>query len=133
MTDLNLSIPGYHIERELGRGGMAIVYLALQESLERQVALKVIKPALTADEEFARRFLREGRIIASLNNPYIVTVYDIAAHEGVYYLSMEYLPGATLKERIQAGLPLEQALSIIRALASALSYAHERGVIHRDI
>lgn len=133
MTDLNLQIPGYHIKRELGRGGMAIVYLALQESLDRQVALKVIKPALTADEEFARRFLREGRIIASLNNPYIVTVYDIAAHEGTYYLSMEYLPGATLKERIQAGLSLEQGLDIIRDLASALNYAHQRGVIHRDI
>ena len=133
MTDLNLQIPGYHIERELGRGGMAIVYLALQESLDRQVALKVIKPALTADEEFAHRFMREGRIIASLTNPHIVTVYDIAAHEGLYYLSMEYLPGETLKEHIQAGLSVDQALDIIRALASALNYAHQRGVIHRDI
>jgi serine/threonine-protein kinase PpkA len=83
-----MQIPGYQIERELGQGGMAIVYLALQESLHRHVALKVIKPILTTDEEFAQRFLREGRIIAQLSDPHIVTVYDIASHDQTYYLSM---------------------------------------------
>lgn len=126
-------IPGYQIERELGQGGMAIVYLALQESLHRHVALKVIKPILTTDEEFAQRFLREGRIIAQLNDPHIVTVYDIASHEGTYYLSMEYLPGGTLQHRIRAGLSLQETLAIARAIASALHYAHQRGIIHRDI
>lgn len=128
-----MQIPGYQIERELGQGGMAIVYLALQESLHRPVALKVIKPVLTTDEEFAQRFLREGRIIAQLNDPHIVTVYDIACYEGTYYLSMEYLPGGTLQQRIRSGLPLAEALSIAKAIVTALHYAHRRHIIHRDI
>jgi serine/threonine-protein kinase PpkA len=128
-----MHIPGYRIERELGHGGMAIVYLALQESLHRHVALKVIKPILTTDEEFAQRFLREGRIIAQLSDPHIVTVYDIATHDNTYYLSMEYLSGGTLQQRIREGLPLEEARAIARAIASALNYAHRRGIIHRDI
>ncbi|MCP5159706.1 MAG: protein kinase [Gammaproteobacteria bacterium] len=128
-----MHIPGYQIERELGQGGMAIVYLATQESLHRYVALKVIKPVLTTDEEFAQRFLREGRIIAQLSDPHIVTVYDIASHEGNYYLSMEYLPGGTLQQHIRNGLPLADVLSITRVIAAALDYAHRRGIIHRDI
>ncbi|NJM10659.1 MAG: protein kinase [Synechococcaceae cyanobacterium SM1_2_3] len=128
-----MHIPGYQIERELGQGGMAIVYLALQESLHRHVALKIIKPVLTTDEEFAQRFLREGRIIAQLSDPHIVTVYDIASYEGIYYLSMEYLPGGTLQQRIRNGLPLKQALTVARSIAEALHYAHHRGIIHRDI
>ena len=128
-----MHIPGYQIERELGQGGMAIVYLALQESLNRHVALKVIKPILTTDEEFAQRFLREGRIIAQLNDAHIVTVYDIASHDNIYYLSMEYLPGGTLQQRIREGLPLKDALAIARAIAGALHYAHRRHIIHRDI
>ncbi len=128
-----MQIPGYQIERELGQGGMAIVYLAMQESLHRHVALKVIKPILTTDEEFAQRFLREGRIIAQLSDPHIVTVYDIASHDQTYYLSMEYLPGDTLQQRIRNGLPLAEALTIAKAIASALHYAHRRGIIHRDI
>jgi len=128
-----MHIPGYRIERELGQGGMAIVYLAIQESLNRHVALKVIKPVLTTDDEFAKRFLHEGRIIAQLSDPHIVTVYDIASYEGTYYLSMEYLPGETLQHHIRAGLSLDESLYIARAIASALHYAHHRGIIHRDI
>ncbi|MGB4947343.1 MAG: protein kinase, partial [Candidatus Competibacter denitrificans] len=128
-----MHIPGYQIERELGQGGMALVYLAMQESLDRHVALKIIKPVLTADADFAPRFLREGRIIAQLNDSHIVTVYDIGSHDGVYYLSMEYLPGGTLHQRIRDGLPLHDALSVTRAIASALHYAHRRNIIHRDI
>ncbi len=128
-----MQIPGYQIERELGQGGMAIVYLALQESLHRQVALKIIKPILTANEEFAQRFLREGRIVAQLNDPHIVTIYDIGSHEGLYYLSIEYLPGGTLQQRIERGLSLADALFIARSIAGALDYAHHRGIIHRDI
>lgn len=128
-----MQIPGYQIERELGQGGMAIVYLALQESLHRHVALKVIKPVLTTDEEFAQRFMREGRIIAQLSDPHIVTVYDIASHEGTYYLSMEYLPGGSLQQRIRNGLPLDEALLIAQTIVNALHYAHRRSIIHRDI
>ena len=128
-----MQIPGYRIERELGQGGMAIVYLAVQESLHRKVALKVIRPALTMDEEFAQRFMREGRTIAQLSDPHIVTVYDISSHQGTYYLSMEYLPGGTLQQRIAHGLNVNEVLTIAKAVVSALNYAHQHQVIHRDI
>lgn len=126
-------IPGYRIEGELGQGGMASVFLALQESLNRSVALKVMAPALSADRDFRTRFLNEGRIVAQLGHGHIVTVYDIGCHDNLHYLSMEYLPGGTLRERIRAGLPLDQALRIAEALAGALHYAHQRGFIHRDV
>ncbi|MEE4376737.1 MAG: serine/threonine-protein kinase [Candidatus Competibacteraceae bacterium] len=126
-------IPGYRIERQLGRGGMATVYLALQESLNRHVALKVIKPELAENEEFARRFLREGHIIGRLNDPRIVKVFDVGVYENNYYLVMEYLSGETLQERIQHGLDLQEALRIGKIVAGALGYAHKYGVIHRDI
>ena len=113
-----MQIPGYRIERELGQGGMAIVYLAVQESLHRKVALKVIRPALTMDEEFAQRFMREGRTIAQLSDPHIVTVYDISSHQGTYYLSMEYLPGGTLQQRIAHGLNVNEVLTIAKAVVS---------------
>lgn len=126
-------IPGYQIEREIGRGGMATVYLALQESLSRHVALKVMNPVLTTDEDFKTRFLNEGHIVGQLSHSNIVTVFDIGAHENHYYLSMELLRGGSLREKIQQTLPLNQALTIAKALANALGYAHQRGFIHRDI
>lgn len=126
-------IPGYRIEGTLGRGGMASVFLARQESLDRSVALKIMSPSLGADADFRTRFLNEGRIIAQLNHGHIVTVYDIGCHDDLHYITMEYLPGGTLRERIRAGLPLEQTLRIAEALAGALHYAHQRGFIHRDI
>ena len=126
-------IPGYKIERELGRGGMATVYLALQESLNRHVALKVMNPVLTTDEDFKTRFLNEGHIVGQLSHSNIVTVFDIGVHENHYYLSMELLRGGSLREKIQQGLPLGQALNIAKALGNALGYAHQRGFIHRDI
>jgi serine/threonine-protein kinase PpkA len=112
---------------------MATVYLAVQESLCRHVALKVMNQLLISDEDFRRRFLNEGRLIAKLSHPSIVTVYDIGVSESIHYLSMTYLPGGTLKEKIGAGLPLGYALYILRCVADALGYAHERGIVHRDI
>ncbi len=126
-------IPGYRIEGELGRGGMASVYLARQESLNRRVALKIMNPALGADKDFKTRFLNEGRIVAQLNHNYIVTIYDIGCHGHYHYLSMEYLPGGTLRERIRAGLSLQHSLRIAHVLGSALHYAHQQGIVHRDI
>jgi serine/threonine-protein kinase PpkA len=128
-----IQIDGYKIERVIGRGGMATVYLAVQESLNRHVALKVMNPALTTDESFKKRFLNEAHIIAQFNHYNIVTVFDFGAHEQYYYLCMAYLPGGTLKDKIRQGLPLKHKLQIIRELASALAYAHQRGVVHRDI
>ena len=132
-TEPLIQIPGYHVERVLGQGGMAIVYLATQESLHRHVALKVMKPALVTDANFRLRFLNEGRIVAQLHHPNIVTVFDIGVHEEIYYLSMAYLPGGTLEDKINQGLPIEQKLFIIKHLADALGYAHRLRFVHRDI
>jgi len=126
-------IAGYTTESVLGAGGMATVYLAVQESLSRHVALKVMNQLLMIDADYCRRFLNEGRLIAKLSHPNIVTVYDIGVSEHFHYLSMTYLPGRTLREKIQRGLPLEYALYIAKCLADALGYAHRQGIVHRDI
>lgn len=131
--DIGISIPGYRIENVLGAGGMAKVYLAVQQGFDRQVALKVISPQLAADEEFGRRFLREARIVGNLSHSHIVPVYDVGEVNGVYYLSMETLPGGDLKERLGKGVSEERALLITEQMASALNYAHKKGFIHRDV
>ena len=130
---LSATIPGYEIKRLLGRGGMATVYLAREIALQRDVALKIMKASLAADDDFRLRFLNEGHIIAQLNHPNIVTIYDIGVHEHHYYLAMSYLPGGSLKTRIQRGLSVKDSVAIIKQLANALGYAHHRGYIHRDI
>jgi serine/threonine-protein kinase PpkA len=126
-------VAGYTTEAVLGEGGMATVYLAVQESLSRYVALKVMNQILTVDGDFCRRFLNEGRLVAKLSHPNIVTVYDIGVSDRFHYLSMTYLPGGTLREKINRGLLLGQALHIVKCLADALGYAHRQGIVHRDI
>ncbi|NJN47958.1 MAG: protein kinase [Candidatus Competibacteraceae bacterium] len=133
VTGTTPTIPGYHIEGLLGSGAMGQVYLATQKALERAVAIKVIMPAYSSDEEFRLRFLKEGRIIAKLRHPHIVTIHDIGERQGYYYMVMEYVDGGTLKERIQQGLSADQAIALFRQIASALGYAHRQGFIHRDI
>jgi serine/threonine-protein kinase PpkA len=130
---MDIEIPGYQIERELGEGAMATVYLATQRSLERKVALKVMAAALAADPSFCERFLREGKTLARLSHPHTVTIFDIGNVGTHYYMAMEYLPNGTLKERIAAGLSVEQAVVYIRQIASALGYAHDKGLVHRDV
>lgn len=128
-----VQISGYRILREVGRGGIATVYLAVQQSLQREVALKVMSPALTTDPNFTDRFMREGRTIAQLNHPGIVTIYDIAVDDFNHYIAMEYLKGASLKQRIKNCLPIDQALDVLHQVTSALEYAHEKGIVHRDV
>ena len=128
-----ITIPGYELKQELGRGGMAMVYRAVQESLNRDVALKIMNPTLAGEESFKKRFLNEGHIIAQLTDPNIVTIFDIGVYEHHYYLAMEYLPGGTLKDKCDQGLPTDEAVSVARALGRALGYAHQQGFVHRDI
>lgn len=128
-----MKIPGYTIVRELGSGGMATVYLARQDRLTRDVALKVMKPIAMAGGDFTSRFVKEGQIIAQLQHPQIVTIYDFDSNEGYHYFSMEYLPGGTLADEIKRGLPASRAISIAKKIAEALAVAHARGVIHRDV
>jgi len=126
-------IPGFRTIRTLGRGGMAQVYLALQESIDREVAIKVMLSALNIDDSFSERFLREARISAKLSHPNIVSVYDVGVADGMHYLAMEYLPGGDLKDRIRKGLAVKDALRIMREIAGALDFAHHKGFVHRDI
>ena len=126
-------IPGYRIERILGKGATATVYLAIQESLDRRVALKILSAQLVKDPAFNKRFIKEGKTVARLAHPHIVTVYDTGSHQTVFYIAMEYLECGSLKERIKAGLTPEAALQVLRQIAQALGYAHRQHCIHRDL
>lgn len=128
-----MQIPGFDIDSEIGQGAMASVYLATQRSLQRKVALKVMAASLAADPTFCERFLREGRTLARLSHPHIATIHDIGNVGELYYMAMEYLPSGTLKERIAAGLTPEQGLLYVRQIAQALGYAHDQGLVHRDV
>jgi tetratricopeptide (TPR) repeat protein len=126
-------IPGYRIERPLGRGGMSTVYLALQESVQREVALKIMSGTLLGDDEFGARFLREARIAASLRHPNVVHVYDVAEYGEHHYMAMEHLSGGPVLARRGPRRDFAFSLRVVREIASALDYAHRRDVVHRDI
>lgn len=126
-------IPGYRIIRELGRGGMATVYLAIQEKFDREVAVKILDEAIEQDKTFSARFQRESRIVSKLSHPNIVQVYDVGLNEGRHYLAMELLEGGELNDRLEAGLALPDAFRAIKEIAKALDFAHGKGFIHRDI
>jgi serine/threonine-protein kinase PpkA len=126
-------IPGFKILKTLGRGGMANVYLGLQESMEREVAIKVMLPQLLTDPSFGDRFLREARIAAKLAHPHIVAVIDVGVAGDMYYMAMEYHPGGDLKAKIRKGLGQKEAIRIMKDVAGALDYAHKTGFVHRDI
>ncbi|MDQ5809944.1 MAG: protein kinase, partial [Actinomycetota bacterium] len=126
----------YRIVQPLGNGGMAEVYLAHDDILDRDVALKVMSGRYAGDEEFVERFKREAQSAAALSHPNIVSIFDRgAAEDGTYYIAMEYLPGGTLKDRItkRGAIPPRTAAAVALQIAGALCAAHERGVIHRDI
>jgi len=125
----------YRVERSLGRGGMAEVYLAHDLRLERPVALKVLAPALSSDPSFVARFRREAQAAAGLSHPNIVAVYDWGEALGSYFIAMEYAPGRTLAEVIEAEAPLsaERTAVIGEQVAAALAAAHRNGLVHRDI
>lgn len=127
-------IPGYRILRELGRGGMASVYLAEQKSIEREVALKVMLPELAAsDPSFSMRFVREAKIVARLAHPHITAVYDVGVAGPHHYFSMEYVTGGDLKSRIREGMMPKLSFAIARQIASALAFAHAKNYVHRDV
>ncbi len=127
-------IPGYELIRELGQGGMATVYLAVQESFGRPVALKIMSPHLLAQRDFAQRFNSEARMVASLSHPHIITVYDVGVHEQYHYIAMEYHTAGHLGELIEKGeIDARKALEITKDLAKALAFAHENGIVHRDL
>jgi eukaryotic-like serine/threonine-protein kinase len=125
----------YEIVRHLARGGMAEVYLARDQLLDRPVALKVLFPEFARDPSFVQRFRREAQSAANLNHPNIVAVFDWGEEDGTYFIVMEYVEGRSLKEAIQAEGPLypNVAADLASDVAGALGFAHRNGVIHRDV
>ena len=134
VAELAPCFPQFEILECLGRGGMGIVYKARQPRLNRLVALKVLSPERQPDPQFAERFAREAQALARLNHPSIVAIHDFGESGGYYYLLMEYVEGASLREVLRKGrLQASEALAIVPQICAALQYAHDQGVVHRDI
>ena len=125
----------YELHRRLGRGGMAEVFLARDQLLDRPVAVKVLFPEFATDPAFVERFRREAQAAANLNHPNIVGVYDWGEEDGTYFIVMEYVEGRTLAEILRAEGPLhpDRAADIAADVAAALGFAHRNGVVHRDV
>ena len=123
----------YQIVEPLGEGGMATVYKAFDASLERYVAIKVIRSANQVDPNFLARFQREARALAKLDHPYILKVLDYGEQDGIPYLVMPFVSGGTLKQYIRKKVPYGNAIDLILPVAEALAYAHKQKIIHRDI
>jgi serine/threonine protein kinase/WD40 repeat protein len=135
MTDLIGHMLGtYQIIEEIGHGGMANVYRATQPSIGREVAVKVLPPHFLQDRTFVKRFTREVQVIAKLQHPHILPVYDFGEQDGLPYIVMAYMPGGTLADFIkrEGALPLAEVSRLVNQIASGLDHAHQKGIIHRD-
>jgi YVTN family beta-propeller protein len=126
---------GYRIEEIVGRGGMGVVYRAIDTRLDRPVALKLVAPELAEDPRFRERFLRESRLAASIDHGNVLPIYEAGEHDGQLFLAMRFVQGTDLKALLgeRKTLPLEQALSILGRVADALDAAHATGLVHRDV
>lgn len=123
----------YRVLARLGGGGMADVWLAEDAHLQRRIALKVLHRRFAQDREFVMRFQREAESAAGLQHPNVVSVYDRGEFDGTYYIAMQYIEGPTLKQLIDSGITLEQAVAVIRQVLQAAGYAHRQGIVHRDL
>jgi serine/threonine protein kinase len=132
---IDRTLGGYDLTEELGMGGMATVYKAYQPKLERSVAVKVLDPAfITDDSDVLARFRREAKAIAALQHPNILTVYDYGEEEGLAYIVMEYVEGGTLKDRLKGeAFEPQRAIGLSIGVGRALAFAHDQGIIHRDV
>lgn len=128
-----MQIPGYKIERPIGQGGMATAYLAVQESLGRKVVIKVLNTTREDSPHAVERFLNEGRLVAALNHPHIITIYDVGIADEIIYLSMEYVEGGDLRDRMRSPVTPAEAIDIVLKIGSALDAAHRQGIVHRDV
>src|ERR1700733_1161719 len=128
-------VAGYKLEEQIGAGGMAVVFRARDERLQRQVALKILSPALEADEAFRHRFIRESRVAAAVDDPNIIPVFEAGEADGVLFIAMRYVPGGDVQTLVRRTGPLSpaRALAIISPVASALDTAHGAGLVHRDV
>jgi serine/threonine-protein kinase PpkA len=133
-TPALMKVPAFQVKGTIGRGGMATVYLAIQESLERKVVLKYMDHERDGDQDFITRFLDEGRMIASLTHSHIITVHDIGTVDDIVWIAMKHVGGGDLKDKIgHETQTIDNALELVEKVAKALGYAHECGIVHRDI
>ncbi|MFH0344399.1 MAG: serine/threonine-protein kinase [Chromatiales bacterium] len=128
-----MEIAGYTVQQKIGAGGMATAYLARQDSLGRLVVLKVLHTDRRKNPLDFERFMNEARIVASLNHPHVITIYDIGVCDDAAYMSMEYVEGGDLRKRMRAVITPFGALDILIAVGSGLSVAHKKGIVHRDV
>ncbi|GMW00658.1 MAG: hypothetical protein AMXMBFR84_17950 [Candidatus Hydrogenedentota bacterium] len=137
MTTVQTSLGGrYVLDKELGRGGMGVVYMARDTQLDRPVALKFIGNLVDNSDEFRQRFIREARTAAKISHPNIIAIYDISASVGKAYIAMEFIEGPNLQKHLsmrKAGLPPREAINIIGQACNALAAIHDAGIVHRDI
>lgn len=128
------SLGKYELHEQLGRGGFGTVYRAIDTTLDRVVALKILHPQLTTDPDFLERFRNEARLVASLRSPHIVTIHELGEVDGRVFIAMEYLAGGSLKQRLESGpIPYPETVEIMRQVCDGLSVAHAKGLVHRDI
>ena len=128
-------LAGYRLEREVGAGGMAVVFRARDERLGRPVALKILSPAQASDTEFRTRFIGESRAAAAVDDPHIIPVYEAGEADGVLFIAMRYVSGGDVRGLLRRAGPLPPARvdAIISPVASALDAAHAAGLVHRDV
>ena len=128
-------IAGYRLEKKIGSGGMAMVFLARDERLPRQAAVKVLAPMLASDESFRLRFIRESQAAAAVDDPHIIPVYEAGEAAGVLYIAMRYVAGGDVRSLVRRDGPLSPArmTALVSPVASALDGAHAAGLVHRDV
>jgi serine/threonine protein kinase len=133
-AEIAAAFPQLEIIEIIGKGGMGVVFKARQPALDRVVALKILPQSIAVNPAFAERFAREGRLLARLNHPNIVTIHDFGQSNGYFYLLMEFVDGVNLREALRAGsVTLQETFTIVPKICEALQYAHGEGVLHRDI
>ncbi|TMK27401.1 MAG: serine/threonine protein kinase, partial [Actinobacteria bacterium] len=133
--EIGTRVGGYRLEGQIGRGGMGLVYLAEHERLGRKAALKLLIPDLARDETFRERFVRESQLIAAIEHPNIIPIYDAGEVDGLLYVAMRYVEGQDLKTLIEreGRLSTDRALEIVGSAGAALDAAHARELVHRDV
>ncbi|HIG30568.1 MAG TPA: serine/threonine protein kinase, partial [Verrucomicrobiales bacterium] len=134
LETLNQAFPELDVHSLIGQGGMGAVFKVTQSNMNRTVALKVLPEVLAKKPEFTERFTREARVLAKLNHPNIVTLYDFGERNGIYFLIMDYIDGVNLRQAMKIGrFSPQQALKVVPKIWEALDYAHSQDVLHRDI
>jgi serine/threonine protein kinase len=123
----------YRLERKIGSGGMADVWLAADEELDRDVAIKILHDRFAQDTEFVERFQREAQSAAGLQHPNVVGVFDRGVFRDSYFIAMEYVDGPSLKELVKGGMGIQDSINFTRQILGAARFAHRKGIIHRDL